>query len=633
MVKKNNLKVLMVAGLLAVSQATTAFAGAWQADSVGWWYQNDDKSYPKSEWMQDTDGKWYYFDANGYMVANKWEWVDGNKDGIAECYLFSPSGAAYMNMTTPDGYTVDINGAWVVDGTPQTKSVSVGPGGATTGTTTKTTSFSGGGSGGSGGGGGGSSSGGGGSSTNKKDDTNKTDTTTKTVYNTYGALSVTDGSRSWLTDYGKSEVDKKEYEILDSIITDGMSDFQKEMAISDYLLNNTVYSSTDYPNHMTSYGTLIEGKGACAGFNSAFMELCQKAGLEARMNWTKGLTSTYGSEHAWALVKIDGDWYMYDKIGEKNVSDESKTDERYRCIVNDQSYVTGWKYGSRAIWYYLKSGTENPSSVKDEKQQFALDVKNYINDVNPTYVVNMQDSNQKETANDILAKVKESGSGTYTILCYTDAAKSNEPDWDKYGVAKRLNHVIAGKKAGNDVSWDDSSYAQDKAIDCKYLEVTLENLAVSHSVDDFSGIMYTPSGCECFIYTVEYTAPEEDASTTGEETDKEGSGAEDGGSESGNTEGGAGSESGGAESGESESGGYTGGESGEGGSNEAGSNSISLDNISEIGLVDDSEVIDIENFSIKDDVSEDIASDDEIENIEDEILEDVVDEQESEEVA
>jgi len=45
------------------------------------------------------------------------EWIDGN------CYYLDPQGqkegALYRNTTTPDGFTVDSEGRWVVNGAVQ----------------------------------------------------------------------------------------------------------------------------------------------------------------------------------------------------------------------------------------------------------------------------------------------------------------------------------------------------------------------------------------------------------------------------------------------------------------------------------------------------------------------------------
>lgn len=90
---------IMLACAATMLMATPAFAAGWQKDNVGWWYQNDDGTYPKKEWR----------------------WLDGNGDGIAECYYFNPSGYCVMNAMTPDGYMVNADGAWVVNGVVQTQ--------------------------------------------------------------------------------------------------------------------------------------------------------------------------------------------------------------------------------------------------------------------------------------------------------------------------------------------------------------------------------------------------------------------------------------------------------------------------------------------------------------------------------
>ena len=76
----------------------TSFAG-WQSDTDGYWWQNDDGTYP----------------------TNTWQWLDGNGDGVAECYYFDGNGYMLANTTTPDGYQVNIDGAWTVNGVVQTQ--------------------------------------------------------------------------------------------------------------------------------------------------------------------------------------------------------------------------------------------------------------------------------------------------------------------------------------------------------------------------------------------------------------------------------------------------------------------------------------------------------------------------------
>lgn len=86
---------------LTISSAMTAFAAGWQKNNTGWWYgTNADNS------------TWY---------ANGWQWVDGNGDGVAECYYFDGNGYIVTNGTTPDGYQVNGDGQWTENGVVKTK--------------------------------------------------------------------------------------------------------------------------------------------------------------------------------------------------------------------------------------------------------------------------------------------------------------------------------------------------------------------------------------------------------------------------------------------------------------------------------------------------------------------------------
>ncbi len=60
-------------------EATKKKAG-WKKDSIGWWYQNADGTYPEKKWEKIGD-KWYYFNDEGYMVSNAYQdgyWLTGS---------------------------------------------------------------------------------------------------------------------------------------------------------------------------------------------------------------------------------------------------------------------------------------------------------------------------------------------------------------------------------------------------------------------------------------------------------------------------------------------------------------------------------------------------------------------------
>ncbi|ETP73739.1 hypothetical protein UYO_0376 [Lachnospiraceae bacterium JC7] len=55
--------------------------------------------------------------------AGSWAWIDTNGDGLAACYYFTDDGTVQCGGTTPDGYTVNENGAMIMNGVVQERSV------------------------------------------------------------------------------------------------------------------------------------------------------------------------------------------------------------------------------------------------------------------------------------------------------------------------------------------------------------------------------------------------------------------------------------------------------------------------------------------------------------------------------
>ena len=101
--KNKKFSLLGVTLGLCILSSIPAFASGWQKDIVGWWYGTN-----------DTNTTWH---------ANCWQWIDGNNDGIAECYYFDQNGYMLASTTTPDGFTVNADGAWTVNGIVQIQHV------------------------------------------------------------------------------------------------------------------------------------------------------------------------------------------------------------------------------------------------------------------------------------------------------------------------------------------------------------------------------------------------------------------------------------------------------------------------------------------------------------------------------
>ena len=80
----------------------------------------------KADWVKgENKNAWWYDLGNGNYYKSSWQWIDGNHDGIAECYCFDENGWMFENAITPDRFTVNENGAWTVDNIVQTKSANL----------------------------------------------------------------------------------------------------------------------------------------------------------------------------------------------------------------------------------------------------------------------------------------------------------------------------------------------------------------------------------------------------------------------------------------------------------------------------------------------------------------------------
>ena len=66
-------------------QSIPRLKSSWKKDSIGWWYDRGDGSYPAGK-FETIDGTVYYFNSYGYMVTG-WRQIDGR------WYYFSGSGA------------------------------------------------------------------------------------------------------------------------------------------------------------------------------------------------------------------------------------------------------------------------------------------------------------------------------------------------------------------------------------------------------------------------------------------------------------------------------------------------------------------------------------------------------------
>lgn len=101
-----------------------------------------------------------------------------------------------------------------------------------------------------------------------------------------------------------AELDEATEEIM-MCLNENMTDFEKVMTVHDYMVLNYEYDYT-YSNYDITIMT--NKKGVCMSYALAFKHLMNELGIEC-------LYVSSGDDamnHAWNLVKIDGEWYHID---------------------------------------------------------------------------------------------------------------------------------------------------------------------------------------------------------------------------------------------------------------------------------------------------------------------------------
>lgn len=105
---------------------------------------------------------------------------------------------------------------------------------------------------------------------------------------------------------------------IDRYITDGMTDFDKELAVHDYIVSNCHYG---YPENKddayTAYGALVLERSVCDGYAEAFFVIMSCLGVDCDIV----VGSTDEGLHAWNQVALGGEWYNIDLTWDDSLPD------------------------------------------------------------------------------------------------------------------------------------------------------------------------------------------------------------------------------------------------------------------------------------------------------------------------
>lgn len=164
-----------------------------------------------------------------------------------------------------------------------------------------------------------------------------------------------DGKEENLTEEDKYVLGQVK-KVIKENIKDGMTEYEKEKAIYDWQVKYIAFNEDslapinngDKYSHMP-YGVLKYHNAICVGNMTTFKLFMDVMGIE-----NDYIHSTESGEHAWNLVKLDGDWYHVDitfdgggknpKYTYFNVPDSVKDDGSYPWNREDKPAADGTKY-------------------------------------------------------------------------------------------------------------------------------------------------------------------------------------------------------------------------------------------------------------------------------------------------
>lgn len=144
----------------------------------------------------------------------------------------------------------------------------------------------------------------------------------------------------------ESDLDELVEDLLGQITNSGMSTAQKVTAVYDYIAKTftygvpaTVYEAesnyhSDFDFIVTShaYTVLVNKVGKCTDYSSLFVVMTRAIGLESYLVSGQVSAKSGGTTgHNWAIVKINGEYYVFDPQVEQNNTYNGQITHTYFC--------------------------------------------------------------------------------------------------------------------------------------------------------------------------------------------------------------------------------------------------------------------------------------------------------------
>ena len=138
-----------------------------------------------------------------------------------------------------------------------------------------------------------------------------------TIYDTSAVLTAWESGSPEELNRKDRELYTRCVEIIDRLITEDMTDYEKEWAIYSWLISNVTYDWRQNDPAQTAprasfqpYGAIVGELAVCLGYATAFQLFMDM--LDVECITVVGAAFSSSGDHAWNMVKLNGEWYCVD---------------------------------------------------------------------------------------------------------------------------------------------------------------------------------------------------------------------------------------------------------------------------------------------------------------------------------
>lgn len=158
------------------------------------------------------------------------------------------------------------------------------------------------------------------------------------------------GDSTALSDKNRKILDAAAH-VIEETIDDAMSDYDKELAIHDWIIdwahydtevNNRAADARPNPENDNPYGLLIDREAVCYGYCSTFQLFMDMLDIECLT--VQGATYRKTNAHAWNMVRLGADWYCVDITWNDPTLEEGAAWNHHMFFNVTSSYLKRYKH-------------------------------------------------------------------------------------------------------------------------------------------------------------------------------------------------------------------------------------------------------------------------------------------------